>query len=199
MRVSVFVCILLLLGAQQLSANKAKKKSTETEPQLPADEATKFDLATLSAVLAYVHTDNETYVKDLIDFAAIPSISALPDHASDVLAAAGWLKQRMVTAGLENVQVLHTEGPQPVVSVLPPQTQAARSQQHTAHCVTTSVLSRGVSVVMVDYCFGCHGCPTRISQRLVVSGLPNPFRLPCPRLYRGPDQGACSRTQQQQQ
>jgi hypothetical protein len=117
MRAAVLFCILLLLGAQQLSAKKAKKNtSAETEPHLPADEVTNFDPATLSAVLAYVHTDNETYVKDLFDFAAIPSISALPDHASDVLAAAGWLKQRMVTAGLENVQVLHTEGPQPVVS-----------------------------------------------------------------------------------
>lgn len=119
MRVAVFVCVLLLLGAQQLSAAKKakKKKSSSTEPHLPADEATKYDPATLSSVLAYVQTDNDSYVKDLFDFAAIPSISALPDHASDVLAAAGWLKLRMVTAGLENVQVLHTEGPQPVVSV----------------------------------------------------------------------------------
>lgn len=103
------ICCLLLLAVQVALAS-------ETEPKPPPEDTYTYDPSSLSSVLAYVTTDNETYVKDLMDFVAIPSISALPDHASDVLAAAGWLKLRMVTAGLENVQVLHTEGPQPVVS-----------------------------------------------------------------------------------
>jgi hypothetical protein len=146
MRAAVFVCILLLLGAQQLAAKKTKKKSSETEPHLPADEVTKFEPATLSSVLAYVHTDNETYVKDLFDFAAIPSISALPDHASDVLAAAGWLKQRVVTAGLENVQVLHTEGPQPVVSVLEPSRGAPDTARRSMAAIVFASRSAGCCV-----------------------------------------------------
>lgn len=76
-----------------------------------------FEPASLDLVLAYATADNETYVKDLFELVSIPSISALPDHAQDVLSAAEWLKKRMLLAGLENVQVLSTEGPQPVVSL----------------------------------------------------------------------------------
>ena len=42
-------------------------------------------------------------------------MSALPDHRTDIRAAAEWLKTRLSEAGLEDVQVLDTEGPHPVV------------------------------------------------------------------------------------
>lgn len=104
--------LLLLFAVAVGAADKA------ADPPLPPDDTHKqYDPAVLASVLAFATTDNETYVKDLFDLVAIPSISALPDHASDVLTAAGWLKLRMVAAGLENVQVLHTEGAQPVVGV----------------------------------------------------------------------------------
>jgi hypothetical protein len=47
--------------------------------------------------------------------AAIPSISALPEHAPDVAAAAAWLVARLTAAGLDNVAALPTHGAQPVV------------------------------------------------------------------------------------
>jgi hypothetical protein len=93
-----------------------------TDPPLPPDDTHKqYDPSVLASVLAYATTDNETYVKDLFDLVAIPSISALPDHANDVLTAAGWLKLRMVAAGLENVQVVPTEGAHPVVGAGKPE------------------------------------------------------------------------------
>jgi hypothetical protein len=111
-------------------------------PQLPDEAPKNFDPAVRSSVLAYLTTDNQPYVDDLLAFAAIPSISALPDHASDVLAAAGWLKQRMMTAGLENVQVLPTKGAQPVVSVIAmaveTDTHVARVRQETVKRVSAS-------------------------------------------------------------
>lgn len=108
--VAVCCCCLLLV--------QAKTAKQQEEQQQPADETpNSFDPSVLGSVLAYLTTDNQSYVNDLLAFAAIPSISALPDHSNDVLAAAGWLKQRMLTAGLANVQVLPTKGAQPVVSV----------------------------------------------------------------------------------
>lgn len=112
MRGLCLVCGLLLLSSCT--------SGTDTEPTPPPDPdadilKAKFDPASVGSVLAYVTSDNDAYVKDLIELASIPSISALPAHSNDVLEAAGWLKTRLAAAGLENVQVLHTEGPQPVV------------------------------------------------------------------------------------
>jgi len=112
MRCLCVVCGLLLLSSYATG--------TDTEPTPPPDPDAdilkgKFDPASLGSVLAYVTSDNDAYVKDLFELASIASISALPAHSNDVLEAAGWLKTRLATAGMENVQVLHTEGPQPVV------------------------------------------------------------------------------------
>jgi hypothetical protein len=110
------VSCLLLLSCWHSSAKETEPTPpTDPPPDIHVDTPKKFDPSVLGSVLAYATSDNDTYVKDLFDLVSIPSISALPDHAKDVLAAAGWLKLRMVTAGLENVQVLNTEGPQPVV------------------------------------------------------------------------------------
>lgn len=40
---------------------------------------------------------------DLLQLAAIPSISALPEHQADVLRASQWLIERLTRAGLEVV------------------------------------------------------------------------------------------------
>ena len=114
------VALLLSCCIAVHSADTEPTPPTDTEPapeiEVEEEQHAQFDPSSLDTVLAFATTDNDTYVKDLFELVAIPSISALPDHASDVLTAAGWLKLRLATAGLENVQVLHTEGPQPVVS-----------------------------------------------------------------------------------
>jgi acetylornithine deacetylase/succinyl-diaminopimelate desuccinylase-like protein len=63
---------------------------------------------------AYLADNTSRYLDELFDFLRIPSISSLPEHAADVKRAAGWVAERMKTAGLEEVRILPTEG-HPVV------------------------------------------------------------------------------------
>jgi acetylornithine deacetylase/succinyl-diaminopimelate desuccinylase-like protein len=54
------------------------------------------------------------YIEEFIEFLSIPSISALPEHKPDVAKASEWLRDRMVRAGIEDVQIIGTKG-HPVV------------------------------------------------------------------------------------
>src|SRR5215469_6946437 len=62
----------------------------------------------------YLKEQQPRYQEELLQFLGIPSVSALPEHAGDVQQAARWVAARLIRAGLENVQVLPTEG-HPVV------------------------------------------------------------------------------------
>ncbi|MGH2509815.1 MAG: M20/M25/M40 family metallo-hydrolase, partial [Ktedonobacteraceae bacterium] len=62
----------------------------------------------------YLKDQQPRYLDELLHFLSIPSISALPEHASDVQQAAHWVAARLTTAGLEQVQILPTGG-HPVV------------------------------------------------------------------------------------
>ena len=53
-------------------------------------------------------------LRGLQELLRIPSISSLPEHAGDVVAAANWVAARLDTAGAENVKVMPTSG-HPVV------------------------------------------------------------------------------------
>jgi acetylornithine deacetylase/succinyl-diaminopimelate desuccinylase-like protein len=53
--------------------------------------------------------------KDLFEFLAIPSISALPEHRDDCLRAAGWLVQRLKGLGMSVDLVDVVPGGQPVI------------------------------------------------------------------------------------
>ena len=50
------------------------------------------------------------HLAELFEFLRIPSVSALPDHAGDIRAAADWVAKRMQVAGVPDVQVLDTGG-----------------------------------------------------------------------------------------
>ncbi len=63
---------------------------------------------------AYLEANSPRYLEELIEFLRIPSISSLPEHAADVQRAAGWVAERLKTAGIEAVQILPTAG-HPVV------------------------------------------------------------------------------------
>jgi acetylornithine deacetylase/succinyl-diaminopimelate desuccinylase-like protein len=62
----------------------------------------------------YLEANQARFQAELLEFVAIPSISALPDHAADVQRAAAWVARRLTAAGVENVAVLPTGG-HPVV------------------------------------------------------------------------------------
>jgi acetylornithine deacetylase/succinyl-diaminopimelate desuccinylase-like protein len=61
-------------------------------------------------VLDFIHTNRDRYVSELKAFLAIPSISALPEHAADVARCAEWTAAEMRRIGLENVEVIETGG-----------------------------------------------------------------------------------------
>ena len=62
----------------------------------------------------YLKENTSRYLAELMEFLRIPSISSLPEHAADVKRAAEWVAERLITAGIEEVQILSTEG-HPVV------------------------------------------------------------------------------------
>jgi acetylornithine deacetylase/succinyl-diaminopimelate desuccinylase-like protein len=62
----------------------------------------------------YLAANQDRYLKELLEFLRIPSVSSLKEHKADVAKAAEWVGARMQAAGIENVQVLPTGG-HPVV------------------------------------------------------------------------------------
>jgi acetylornithine deacetylase/succinyl-diaminopimelate desuccinylase-like protein len=68
----------------------------------------------MAAWKTYVEETTPDYLEDLLEFLRIPSISGLPEHAADVKRAAHWVAERLEAAGIEEVQILPTEG-HPVV------------------------------------------------------------------------------------
>lgn len=65
-------------------------------------------------VIDQIQTSRDRHVSELGAFLAIPSVSALPEHAGDVRRCAEWLGDEMRRVGLENVELLETPG-NPVV------------------------------------------------------------------------------------
>ena len=68
----------------------------------------------MNDVLDFINLHRDRYVDELKQYLAIPSISALPDHAADVRRAAEWTADALRTAGMQNVRLVDTPG-QPVV------------------------------------------------------------------------------------
>ncbi len=62
----------------------------------------------------YLDTNQPRFVQELVDFVAIPSVSAATAHIGDVVAAGNWVVARMQAAGIENVRLIPTQG-HPVV------------------------------------------------------------------------------------
>jgi acetylornithine deacetylase/succinyl-diaminopimelate desuccinylase-like protein len=59
---------------------------------------------------AYVRTNEARLLDELKTFLRIPSISTLPDHKSDVENAARFTADALAKAGLENIEVIPTDG-----------------------------------------------------------------------------------------
>jgi len=65
-------------------------------------------------VIDFINVNRDRYLSELKDLLAIPSISALPEHASDVRRCAQWCADEMGRIGLQNVRLIDTPG-NPVV------------------------------------------------------------------------------------
>ena len=65
-------------------------------------------------VTDFINLNRERYLEELKAFLAIPSISALPQHAGDVKRCAEWCAEEMRRIGMQNVRLVDTPG-NPVV------------------------------------------------------------------------------------
>ena len=61
-------------------------------------------------VIDFIHANRDRYVSELKHYLAIPSISALPEHAADVKRCAQWTADEMTRVGLEHVRLVETPG-----------------------------------------------------------------------------------------
>ena len=65
-------------------------------------------------VIDFINVNRDRYLEELKGLLAIPSISALPEHAGDVKHCAEWCANEMRRIGLQNVRLIETPG-NPVV------------------------------------------------------------------------------------
>ena len=68
----------------------------------------------MNAVIDYINTNRDRYLTELKEYLAIPSVSALPQHAADVRRCAEWTADELKRVGLQNVKLIETKG-NPVV------------------------------------------------------------------------------------
>jgi acetylornithine deacetylase/succinyl-diaminopimelate desuccinylase-like protein len=64
----------------------------------------------MDKVIDFINVNREKYLEELKAFLAIPSISALPEHAGDVKRCAQWCADEMRRIGLQNVRLIDTPG-----------------------------------------------------------------------------------------
>lgn len=68
----------------------------------------------MDTIVDFINVNRDRYVRELTDYLAIPSISALPEHAADVRRCAEWTRDEMARVGLQNARLVETPG-HPVV------------------------------------------------------------------------------------
>jgi acetylornithine deacetylase/succinyl-diaminopimelate desuccinylase-like protein len=68
----------------------------------------------MNTVIDFLITNRDRYLAELKTWLAIPSVSALPEHAADMKRCADWTADEMRRIGLENVRLVETPG-NPVV------------------------------------------------------------------------------------
>src|SRR3954463_16086429 len=64
----------------------------------------------MNEVVDYINVNRDRYVDELKQYLAIPSISALPEHAGDTRRAAEWTADALRNAGMQNVSLMETPG-----------------------------------------------------------------------------------------
>src|SRR6187401_903860 len=68
----------------------------------------------MNQVVDFINVNRDRYIEELKQYLAIPSISALPQHAGDVRRCAEWTANELQRIALQNVRLIETPG-NPVV------------------------------------------------------------------------------------
>src|SRR5947209_14356320 len=63
-----------------------------------------------SSAVTYAKENQQRFLGELKDLLRIPSVSTLPQHKDDVQRAAAFIANQMRAIGLENVEVIPTQG-----------------------------------------------------------------------------------------
>ena len=63
-----------------------------------------------SDLAAYVRSNRERFEQEFVDFLSIPSVSTEKRYAEDVERCAEWLAEIVREAGMDNVEIIPTEG-----------------------------------------------------------------------------------------
>ncbi len=61
-------------------------------------------------ITTYINSNKERFLNELLDLLKIPSISAKPEHKSDMDKTAEAVKQRLIEAGADKVEICQTKG-----------------------------------------------------------------------------------------
>jgi acetylornithine deacetylase/succinyl-diaminopimelate desuccinylase-like protein len=62
------------------------------------------------AVIDFINLHRDRYVEELKGYLAIPSVSALPEHAGDVQRCAEWTRSELERVGMQNARLIETPG-----------------------------------------------------------------------------------------
>jgi acetylornithine deacetylase/succinyl-diaminopimelate desuccinylase-like protein len=62
----------------------------------------------MERVVDFINVNRDRYIEELKQYLAIPSVSALPQHAGDVRRAAEWTAAELRRIGLQNVKLIET-------------------------------------------------------------------------------------------
>ena len=102
---------LRLLGYPRVRVYLGSWKEWGDREELPVDEDSEAELnRTMNNVIDFINTNRDRYLDELKEYLAIPSISALPEHAQDVRRCAEWTADAMRRVGMENVRLIETPG-----------------------------------------------------------------------------------------
>jgi acetylornithine deacetylase/succinyl-diaminopimelate desuccinylase-like protein len=72
-------------------------------------------MSNLQKALEYAHQNRERFLSELIEILKIPSISTDAEYNDEVLRAAEWMANHLKSLGIENVEIMPTDGGHPVV------------------------------------------------------------------------------------
>ena len=64
----------------------------------------------MDSIVDFINVNRDRYIDELKEYLWIPSISALPDYAPEVIRCAEWTADELRRVGLENVRLVETEG-----------------------------------------------------------------------------------------